>query len=86
MALDNNSSRLKKLVGRKGRMPIQGMATLEAGFTVLDVEAPQEPENDMQRAINLSMFTVVLDDGLLVDIDGNGPRGTLLVQGIESVV
>lgn len=67
-------------------MPIQGMATLEAGFTVLDVEAPQEPENDMQRAINLSMFTVVLDDGLLVDIDGNGPRGTLLVQGIESVV
>ncbi|MGB7552837.1 MAG: hypothetical protein WBM04_00575 [Candidatus Korobacteraceae bacterium] len=78
---NDTNSRLKNLIRKKGKLPIQGLPQVEAGFTVLAVEPPEKPQEDIERAIQLSTFTVLLDDGLLVDVDGHGAKGTLVVGG-----
>jgi hypothetical protein len=78
---DDTITRLKRLVGKKGRIPINGVPQNEATFTILAVETPSRPQEDIETAIKLSTFKVLLDDDLLVDIDGTGAKGTLLVGG-----
>jgi hypothetical protein len=78
---DHTNSRLKNLVGKTGFMSIRGLPGGEASFTVLDVEPPEKPDEDMERAIDLSTFKVLLCNGLLVDGDGSGAKRTLVVGG-----
>jgi hypothetical protein len=62
-------SLLKNLVGEKGLMPVRDPTGLhiEVGFTVLSVEPPTETEDDIQRAIDKSRFTIRFDQGTLID-------------------
>jgi hypothetical protein len=73
---NHTTSRLKNLIGKKGFVPVRGYG--EIGFTILAVEAADESETDIERAINWSKFTVRLDEGTLID-----GRDTLELLGLH---
>jgi hypothetical protein len=70
-------SRVKDFVGQKGLLQVRDVRGLrvEAGFTVLFVEPPTELEDDLQRAIDKSRFTVRFDLGTLIDGNDGGVYG-----------
>jgi hypothetical protein len=69
-------SRLSKLVGKTGPLPVREHG--EVRFTVLSVEPPTEIGADIERAINWSKFTVRFDEGVYLD-----GKNTIVVYGLH---
>ena len=61
-------SLIKSLVGEKGLLPVRDQTGFyEVSFTVVSVEPTKEPEQDINRAINASLFCVRFEPGTLID-------------------